>query len=69
MTPEEQSAEIARTLLEYFTPAHVAHDQDYCAYYKCDSPRADNRRWCTFHCEVRQVCITALGGGKVLKFA
>lgn len=65
MTDEQK---IALELMEYFTPAHVAHTTDTCAYYKCDSERADYRRWCAFHCDVRKVCIDILGGGKVLEF-
>lgn len=68
MTQQELDRNIALELLEYFTPAWIPHSQDKCAYFKCDDPRDTNRRWCITHCVVRQLCIEALGGGKVVQF-
>lgn len=60
------AVKVARDLLEYFIPAWVPYPQHLCAYVNCDAARADYRRWCDFHCEVRRACIDVLGGGEVV---
>lgn len=69
---QETERAIANEILSYFVPAWISYSMEHCAYRSgdahCKDPRDIDRRWCKAHCELRQICLDALGGGTVVNF-